>query len=648
MSRKEDLHVSVLGNLAVLRQRTKAQLPPSKKTRALLAYLAVTARPHSRDRLCTMFWAIPDDPRAALRWSLSRLRPIVDEQDQRRIIADRESVGLDLCGVVVDILSLRDAARNGIDAISTDALRQAADVLEGEFLEGLDLPDCHEFQSWCIAEREETRRLRVRILTALTVRLEGVPEEALRYARTLSLLELADEAAQATLVRLLRAAGRWREAEEQFQSAQQRLAEFNVVSTGALRQAVQLPVQADARTRADNGGVSQPRGECPTVPAPHEVEFRRTSDGVRIADAAVSAAAPQSPPDEITVMHPEAPQTQQLDWLQRATAILQSYNISAGFVFAASILSAGLAIGLLGWSVMAPSRGHVSSTKVAVGVPRSFKDCAVCPEMVELPAGEFMMGSPKEERWREVTEAFPRRVIIKAPLAIGRYEVTVDQFAAFLAATGTTEQKLCRPVIGSKGDFFVWGPPKSSFSEPGLPVTGTHPAVCISWDEARAYVGWLSRRTGKSYRLPTEAEWEYAARAGTQTMYSFGDDVINLCAYARFADLGSSFPWGGTCRSDITTFGPIPVGRLRPNPWGLFDMHGNAWEWVEDCWTVNASEIPTDGSAFSGAGACAMRVTRGGSWPIGASRQRSATRVGRVPAASENHVGFRVVLSLGE
>jgi formylglycine-generating enzyme required for sulfatase activity len=648
MSRKEDLHVSVLGNLAVLRQRTKAQLPPSKKTRALLAYLAVTARPHSRDRLCTMFWAIPDDPRAALRWSLSRLRPIVDEQDQRRIIADRESVGLDLCGVVVDILSLRDAARNGIDAISTDALRQAADVLEGEFLEGLDLPDCHEFQSWCIAEREETRRLRVRILTALTVRLEGVPEEALRYARTLSLLEPADEAAQATLVRLLRAAGRWREAEEQFQSAQQRLAEFNVVSTGALRQAVQLPVQADARTRADNGVVSQPRGECPTVPALHEVEFRRTSDGVRIADAAVSAAAPQSPPDEITVMHPEAPQTQQLDWLQRATAILQSYNISAGFVFAASILSAGLAIGLLGWSAMAPSRGHVSSTKVAVGVPRSFKDCAVCPEMVELPAGEFMMGSPKEERWREVTEAFPRRVIIKAPLAIGRYEVTVDQFAAFLAATGTTEQKLCRPVIGSKGDFFVWGPPKSSFSEPGLPVTGTHPAVCISWDEARAYVGWLSRRTGKSYRLPTEAEWEYAARAGTQTMYSFGDDVINLCAYARFADLGSSFPWGGTCRSDITTFGPIPVGRLRPNPWGLFDMHGNAWEWVEDCWTVNASEIPTDGSAFSGAGACAMRVTRGGSWPIGASRQRSATRVGRVPAASENHVGFRVVLSLGE
>jgi formylglycine-generating enzyme required for sulfatase activity len=367
-----------------------------------------------------------------------------------------------------------------------------------------------------------------------------------------------------------------------------------------------------------------------------------------LLDAAVSAEAPQSPPDEVTVTQPEGPQApriQQLDWLQRARE--RSRNISAGFVFAVSVLSAGLAIYLLSWSVMAPSRGHVSSTKVALGVPRSFKDCAVCPEMAALPAGEFMMSSPKDERRREVTEGLPRRVVIKAPIAIGRFEITVDQFAAFLAETETAEQKLCRPVIGSNGDSFVWGPPESSFSEPGLPVTGTHPAVCISWYEARAYVDWLSRRTGKPYRLPTEAEWEYAARAGTQTTYSFGDDESTLCAYARFADLGSPFPWGGACRSDITTYGPIPVGLLKPNPWLLFDMHGNAWEWVEDCWTVNASEIPTDGSAFSGAGTCTMRVTRGGGWAVGAYRQRSATRVRRVPTISENHVGFRVALSLG-
>jgi DNA-binding SARP family transcriptional activator len=157
------------------------QLPQSKKTRALLAYLAVTARPHSRDRLCAMFWPVPDDPRAALRWSLSRLRPLVDEHGCRRIVADRQSVWLDLGRITVDILSLRSAYRNGIDSVSTSALRQATEALEGDFLEGLDLPDCLEFQSWCTGEREETRRLRVRLLTALVTRLEHAPDQALRY-----------------------------------------------------------------------------------------------------------------------------------------------------------------------------------------------------------------------------------------------------------------------------------------------------------------------------------------------------------------------------------------------------------------------------------------------------------------------------------
>ncbi len=287
------LRVSVLGNLAVLRHGTKMQLPRSKKTRALLAYLAVTARPHSRDRLCAMFWAVPDDPRAALRWSLSRLRPLIDEPDCRRIIADRENVGLNLDRITVDILSLRSEVRNGTDAMSTDALRQAIEALEGDFLEGLDLPDCQEFQSWCIGEREETRRLRVRLLTALVTRLEDVPDEALRYARMLSLLEPANEAAQATLVRLLRAAGRWREAEEQFHSAQRRLEEFNVVCTGALRQAAQLPVQANPRKRADDRGAPLTSTErLPARPASHEVQFCRTSDDVRICYACVGDGPP--------------------------------------------------------------------------------------------------------------------------------------------------------------------------------------------------------------------------------------------------------------------------------------------------------------------------------------------------------------------
>ena len=295
MNGKELLRVSVLGSLAVLHHHMRMPLPPSKKTRGLLAYLAVTARPHSRDRLCAMFWPVPDDPRAALRWSLTRLRPLVDEPGCRKIIADRENVGLDLDRITVDILSLRSAARSGTDAMSIDALRQATEALEGEFLEGLDLPDCQEFQNWCTGEREETRRLRVRLLAALVARLEDMPDEALRHARTLSLLEPGNEAAQATLVRLLRAAGRWGEAEEQFQRAQRGLAAFNVVGTGALRQAAQLPLQADARTHADDQIVSQPDAERLRMrarPALHEVQFCETSDGVRIAYACVGDGPP--------------------------------------------------------------------------------------------------------------------------------------------------------------------------------------------------------------------------------------------------------------------------------------------------------------------------------------------------------------------
>jgi formylglycine-generating enzyme required for sulfatase activity len=182
---------------------------------------------------------------------------------------------------------------------------------------------------------------------------------------------------------------------------------------------------------------------------------------------------------------------------------------------------------------------------------------------------------------------------------------------------------------------------------PGFNVTPLHPAVCISWHEAQSYVAWLHRRTGKPYRLPTEAEWEYAARAGTSTRYSFGNDETSLCRYARFADLGSQFGWGDGCRSDVASYGTTPVGALKPNPWGIFDMHGNAWEWVEDCWTPNPQAMPTDGSAFSRPGSCEIGVIRGGSFAAGSRRVRSAIRS---PVRTTKHfynTGLRVALSLG-
>jgi len=240
-----------------------------------------------------MFWSVPDDPRAALRWSLSHLRPLIDDDACRRIIADRESVGLDLGCVTVDILTLRDAARGGVELMSTETLREAAQALEGEFLEGLDLPDCQEFAIWCAAQREETRRLRLRVLTALIARLGDVPEEALPFARTLSLLEPDNEEAHATLVRLLCATGRRNEADGHLQRARRQLAELQVVSTGALQRAAQLSLQADARLRPNGGDVAPtPVEQQRAIPQSHDVQFCRTSDGVRIAYAAVGDGPP--------------------------------------------------------------------------------------------------------------------------------------------------------------------------------------------------------------------------------------------------------------------------------------------------------------------------------------------------------------------
>jgi formylglycine-generating enzyme required for sulfatase activity len=283
------------------------------------------------------------------------------------------------------------------------------------------------------------------------------------------------------------------------------------------------------------------------------------------------------------------------------------------------------------------------SRAVAVGQIAGpiFKDCDICPEMVELPAGEFVMGSPQDERGREQTEGPQRRVVIAKRIALGRFEVTVDQLAAFVTATGFTVGNECDALAPNTASL---GPRDRSFGPPGFEFTGSHPAVCINWHEAQAYVTWLGRRTGKAYRLPSEAEWEYAARAGTSTSYSFGSDETQLCDYGRFADLASH--WHDGCRSATTTHGPIQVGTLKPNGWGLFDMHGNVWEWAVDCWAPDAREIPTDGSPFTRPGYCEVGVIRGGGWPTGYARLRSAQRMPWPVTSHYYALGLRAALSL--
>lgn len=296
MSATMDLRLRFLGEIEVERGGTRLGLPPSRKTRALLAYLVVTGRPHRRDRLCSLFWDVPDDPRGALRWSLSRLRGLVDEPGRPRILADRESVRFDPAGAYVDLLAMRERVGPAPEAASTSDLAEAAAAFRGEFLEGFDLKDCPEFEAWCLAERQEARALHAQVLTALTEHLALRPDEALPYARSLVRLDPYSEPARALLVRLLGAAGRHREAEEQYEASRRVLREAGG-SSGALGRAwrevragaAPAPVEPPGDAR-DDPGPAPGAGPAPTAESSilrQEIRFCVASDGVRIAYATV-------------------------------------------------------------------------------------------------------------------------------------------------------------------------------------------------------------------------------------------------------------------------------------------------------------------------------------------------------------------------
>ncbi len=210
--------IGLLGELVVLRGGKALPLPASRKTRALLGYLVATGVPHSRSRLCELLWDGPIDPRAELRWSLSKLRPLVDDAGTERLLADRERVGFEPRGAEVDLLAVRQQVRPAEGRASLADLRRAAARFRGEFLEGLELPDCYRFHEWVIAQREAARVWRVAILAELVVRLAGAPAEALRYSREWVTAEPLDERAHAAVVRALGALGHRREAEQQAES----------------------------------------------------------------------------------------------------------------------------------------------------------------------------------------------------------------------------------------------------------------------------------------------------------------------------------------------------------------------------------------------------------------------------------------------
>ena len=256
----------------------------------------------------------------------------------------------------------------------------------------------------------------------------------------------------------------------------------------------------------------------------------------------------------------------------------------------------------------------------------TFRECAtVCPEMVALPAGSFRMGSPDNEAGRDNDEGPVRPVTIAKPFAVAKFEVTWDEWEACVGMRGCDG----RPT----GD--------ATFGK------GRKPVINVSWDQAKSYVVWLSRMTGKEYRLLTEAEWEYGARAGTQTAYSFGNDATEICKHANLAD--QSFRrrgyTGDIGNCDDKQAQTAPVGSYPANAFGLHDMHGNVFEWVQDCYINSYKNAPADGSAVPDKEGCS-RVLRGGSWVNDPRDLRAAQRNNGSPVYRNSSLGFRVARTL--
>jgi formylglycine-generating enzyme required for sulfatase activity len=262
---------------------------------------------------------------------------------------------------------------------------------------------------------------------------------------------------------------------------------------------------------------------------------------------------------------------------------------------------------------------------------QTFRDCDnVCPEMIVVPAGEFTMGSPPSEA-SPLRDDTPQHSVRIERFAVGRFDITRAEWAAFVQATNRAEPTNCGTLSGEVG----------SWRNPGFVQDDNHPVVCVNWDDAQDYVSWLSQRTGHTYRLLSEAEWEYAARGG-RSGFPYWWGVTASHEYANYgADVCCAAAASGRDQWAYTS----PVGSFPSNSFGLYDMLGNVEQWVEDCSNDNYNGAPTTGEAWT-TGDCSGRVLRGGSWLVDPSRIRSASRSILLSTYRANTFGLRVARTL--
>jgi formylglycine-generating enzyme required for sulfatase activity len=252
------------------------------------------------------------------------------------------------------------------------------------------------------------------------------------------------------------------------------------------------------------------------------------------------------------------------------------------------------------------------------------RDCADCPELVVVPAGAFQMGSPAGEEGRNPDEGPLHTVTFAKPFAIGKYEVTFDEWDACVAA------KACKTVADDG-----WG-------------RGRRPVIDVNFEMATGYARWLTQKTGKQYRVPSEAEWEYAARGGSATRWFWGEDSTRACEFGNVGDESVKQEHPEWPRHDCNDgyAKTVPVGSFKPNGFGVHDTVGNVWEWVQDCYNPSYENAPADGRAWL-TGDCVKRVDRGGGWYNKPESVRSALRyAGDDPTRRNNTLGFRVVRTL--
>ncbi|BBO68998.1 hypothetical protein DSCA_29280 [Desulfosarcina alkanivorans] len=322
-------------------------------------------------------------------------------------------------------------------------------------------------------------------------------------------------------------------------------------------------------------------------------------------------------------------------WESDATITDQPVRTGKKWVAAAALMVVTAGIALASWFMLPVGREVSQTTGSPPGT--TFRDCDTCPEMVVLPAGQFVQGSPETEPDRQANEGPQRLVAIDYALAVSRYEITRGEFARFSAETGH-DGAGCRTYDGS------WAMDAGrNWQSPGFAQADTHPATCISWNDAQSYVNWLAETTGRAYRLLSASEWEYAALAGMAPVGASATEPDRACETANVADrsTAATYPGWDTIDCGDNYVHTAPVGSFQANAFGIHDMIGNVFEWVADCWNDTYTNAPSDGSAWRD-GDCGYRVLRGGSWFTPPGYVRASFRNRFAPDYRSSSFGFRV------